>query len=85
MRSKKKNGFLKNVIQVSTLLSVITILASMILVVLQFADILALNEDELLCLILLLLIIIAVTLYGERFGMLREMREKLDNLTNQKK
>jgi hypothetical protein len=85
MRGNKKNGFLKNVIPVSTLLSVLTILISMILVVLQFAGILALKEDELLCLILLLLIMIAVTLYGERFGMLREMREKLDDLINQKK
>jgi hypothetical protein len=74
-------------VQVPTLVSLITVLVSVILVIFQFTGIIHLRVDELLCLSLALLIIICGTLFGERFGMLREIQQKqesLERLINQK-
>jgi hypothetical protein len=69
---------------VSGLVSCITILVSLILVILQFADIIHLQTDEILCLIMALLTIMSGALFSERFGTLREIQENLEKLIKQK-
>jgi hypothetical protein len=80
MKKNGKRSFWRELIQVPTLVSLLTLLVSMILVVFQFAGILRLRTDEMLGMILALLVVISGTLFGKRFGMLREMREKQENL-----
>jgi hypothetical protein len=87
MKSKKRSWWRK-LIPVPTLVSLLTVLVSVIPVVFQFAGLLRLRTDEMLGLILALLVVISGTLFGERFGMLREIREKqetLERLISQKK
>jgi hypothetical protein len=50
------------------------------LVIFQFAGIMRLRVDEVLCLILALLIMIGGILFGERFSVLRKIQEKLESL-----
>jgi divalent metal cation (Fe/Co/Zn/Cd) transporter len=66
--------------QVSDMVSVMTILVSLILGIFQFAGIIHLRVDEMLCLIIALLIIISGSLFGERLGTLRKIQEKLEQM-----
>jgi hypothetical protein len=84
VRSGRKRVVWQKISPVSGMATMVTVLVSLILVIFQFAGILHLRMDELLCLILALLIIICGTLLSERYGMLQEIKEKLERLTNQK-
>ncbi|MDR2786229.1 MAG: hypothetical protein LBB83_09980 [Treponema sp.] len=79
MKSRKRL-FWQKLIQAPTLVSIITILGSVVLVIFQFAGIMRLRVDEVLCLILALLIMIGGILFGEQFSTLRKIQEKLETL-----
>ncbi|MDR0684794.1 MAG: hypothetical protein LBF83_06670 [Spirochaetaceae bacterium] len=71
-------GIFRKIKLIPTLVSLLTLLISLVLVVLQFTGIFPLHEREQLSLTLLLLIMISGTLLVERFGVFQEILDKLD-------
>jgi RsiW-degrading membrane proteinase PrsW (M82 family) len=71
-------GILRKIKLIPTLVSLIVLLFSLALMILQFTGIFPLNPNEQMSLELLLLILISGTLLVERFSIFKEILEKLD-------